>query len=376
MLALLATNVAISQQREIEALKNLGLENIQVIVDDGNCYVSFDDKVYRGVARGIEAVIGAIEAIDSTKVIHLLVQRNGIPQLSVVAHHGDNELTVSYDTQPLKEQFEGVKRENKSLGKVDFVLYPELFLENSWLDKWYGVAVNLSPAIELSLWPGAKMTAQAVIPIYTNMLDEKQYIRPGVIALRQDIRLHNQLYGSLSVGNFTEDRMGVDATLNYYTKDGRWNIGARAGLTGSSTFYGGEWVVSKWKRYTWSGWLSYYIPCYQLELTGQVMQMIYGDQGIYGSARRYFNNVSVGLYAMYTAGVANGGFTFSVALPGQRRGKRSGAIRATYPEYFTRVYRAKNGINTLTGFGYETSPTAGSMQDFYNPNYIRNQLLK
>lgn len=369
------SKVATSQEREIEILKELGFENIQVVVDNSNSYISLDDRVYRGVVRGIEEVVSAMHQIDSTKTLNILLQNNGIPQISVIVPSDNNDITITYQTQELKELFKEVKQENSSFGKVDLVLYPELFLENSWLDKLYGVAVNLSPAVELSLWRGAKVTGQVVIPLYTNMLDEKQYIRPGVIAFSQYIRLYDQLYSTISIGNFTDDRIGVDATLNYYTKNGRWNIAARAGLTGSSTFYAGIWEVSMWRRFTWSGSASYYVPKYQLELTGQVMQMVYGDKGVYASARRYFDNVSVGLYAMITNGVANGGFTFSVALPTQRRAKRNGTVRVTYPEYFTRVYKARNGSKTLTGFSYDTSPTSGSMQDFYNPYYIKNQFI-
>ena len=60
----------------------------------------------------------------------------------------------------------------------------ELFLQNSWLDKLYGVAVNFSPAIRMDLWKGAVLTGQVVLPVYTNMTDFRKYIRPGVITLR------------------------------------------------------------------------------------------------------------------------------------------------------------------------------------------------
>lgn len=373
MVLLLLFNVGYGQQQEIEALEAMGLENIKVIKDGSESYISLQDNVYRGVTRGISEVVNTLYQIDSTQTYNLLIEEDGIPRISVTAK-SISDITASYDTEEIVEKLKDEKVYNSSFGKLSFVLYPELFLENSWLDKLYGVAVNISPAVELSLWRGAMLTAQVVIPIYTNMQDEKQYIRPGVIAFRQDLRLINQLYGSFSIGNFTEDRMGADATVNYYTKDGSWNFGARAGLTGSSTFYGGEWAVSKWKRVTWSGWASYYISRYNLEMKGEVVQMIYGDRGVRGSMQRYFKDVSVGFYAMLTDGYANGGFTFSVPLPGQRRSKRDHRVSVTYPEYFTRVYRARNGIEELKGFSYETRPDAGSFGNFYNPQHINSYI--
>lgn len=366
---LLLFNVGYGQQQQIEALEAMGLENIKIVKDGSESYISLQDNVYRGVKLGVSEIVNTLYKIDSTQTYNLLIEQDGIPKIAIKALPSGG-VKASYDTENFVERLKGETVHNSRFGKLSFVLYPELFLENSWLDKLYGVAVNISPAAELSLWRGALLTAQVVIPIYTNMQDEKQYIRPGVIAFRQDLRLMNQLYGSLSIGNFTDDRMGVDATINYYTKDGGWNLGARAGLTGSSTFYGGEWKLSKWKRVTWSGWASYYVSRYNLEMKGELVQMTYGDRGVRGSMQRYFGNVSVGFYAMMTGGYANGGFTFSVPLPGQQRSRRSGRVNVTYPEYFTRVYRARNGVGELKSMDYDTRPDVGSLANYYNPQYI------
>lgn len=365
--------ISYGQQQSVEVLEAMGLENIRVVSDGEQSYIAIQDNVYRGVARGVSDVVDALRAIDSTRRYNLLIEEVGVPRLKITALPS-GEISASYDTEQLVGKFKGSEVYNRSFGKLSIVLYPELFLENSWLDKLYGVAINISPTAELSLWRGAMLTAQAVIPIYTNMEDEKQYIRPGVIAFRQYARLMNQLYGSFSVGNFTDDRMGVDAELNYYSKSGGWNFGARVGVTGSSTFYGGEWAVSRWRRVTWNGWSSYYISRYNLAVRGEVVQMVYGDIGVRGSMQRYFKDVSVGFYAMITDGYTNGGFLFSIPLPGQRRSKRNRRICITYPEYFTRVYRARNGVYGLKGFGYETRPDVGSFGNFCNPQYVNSYI--
>ncbi len=362
-----------AQEQELETLKALGFENIRVLREGSQSYIALQDDVYMGVNRGLQQIISRLSEVDSTRVYNILLQQEGIPKIAVYSS-ASGGLSSSFDTQELVDKLEGVEKHNSSFGKLDIMLYPELFLENSWLDKWYGVAVNFSPAAELSLWPGAELTAQVVIPLYTNMLDEKQYIRAGVIAFRQSLRLSNQLYGEVAVGNFTSDRMGVDAAVNYYTKDGSWNFGARAGLTGSSTFYGGNWVVSTWQRVTWSGWASYYVSRYDLALKGEVVQMTYGDRGVRGTMQRYFKDVSIGLYAMSTGGYTNGGFTFSSPLIGNRRGKRDRAVRVSYPEYFNRTYRAINGREGLQGYSYETRPDAGSFGGFYNPQHIEKYI--
>ncbi len=373
MLLLLISTAARGQEQEVEVLKALGFENIRVINEGSQSYIALQDDVYMGVNRGLRQIIDRLGEVDSTRVYNILLEQEGVARMAVYSC-GNGVVSSSFDSQALIDKLEGAERYNSSFGKLDIIFYPELFLENSWWDKWYGVAVNLSPAAELSLWRGAELTAQVVIPLYTNMQDEKQYIRPGVIAFRQSLRLSNQLYGEVSVGNFTNDRIGVDAAVNYYSKDGSWNFGARAGFTGSSTFYGGEWVVSTWQRVTWSGWASYYVSKYDLALKGEVVQMIYGDRGVRGTMQRYFKDVSIGLYGMITDGYANGGFTFSSPLIGSKRGKRNRAVRVSYPEYFNRTYRAVSGREGLQGYSYETRPDAGSFGGFYNPQHIEKYI--
>ena len=39
-------------------------------------------------------------------------------------------------------------------GRVELVLYPQITLNNSWLDKIYGAVINIAPAVEARLWKG------------------------------------------------------------------------------------------------------------------------------------------------------------------------------------------------------------------------------
>ena len=80
----------------------------------------------------------------------------------------------------------------------------------------------------------------------------------------------------------------MDAVLRYQSANGRWGVGANAGLTGSSTCYGGEWVVSKWKRVTGSVWGRYNEPRYGLEIDLAAIRLVYGDMGGRLDIRRHF----------------------------------------------------------------------------------------
>lgn len=108
--------------------------------------------------------------------------------------------------------------------------------------------INIAPAVEARLWKGAAFTGQVILPVWNNMVGQMDYIRAGVLTLSQEFGLPGGAFGRVTVGNFTNNRMGADLKLRYVTPDDRWMFGLEGGVTGSSTFYEGKWQVSNWKR--------------------------------------------------------------------------------------------------------------------------------
>lgn len=364
-----------------QTLLSLGMEEIQVAQTDSVCTVAFEDNIYRGTYRGLAAVIEALRSLPETEqaaAYELVVLDDRIPRLLLTLPRQTAVLEVSYDTDEAMRRLKGKERRNKMAGRIDVVLYPELFLQNSWLDKLYGVAVNISPAIQMDLWKGAVLTGQVVLPVYTNMTDFRKYIRPGVITLRQEFRLPGGVSGRLTAGNFTGNRMGVDAGLRYQPARGRWLVGANVGLTGSSTCYGGEWVVSTWRRVSGSVWGRYNEPHYGLQIDLAAVRLVYGDMGARLDCRRYFGEVTVGVYGLFTDGEMNGGFHFALPIPGTKRGKRR-AVRFRLPEYFAHEYRARHGGSygdELLGYSYEVRPDENGSRGYDAPDFVKKEILR
>ena len=230
----------------------------------------------------------------------------------------------------------------------------------------------------MDLWKGAVLTGQVVLPVYTNMTDFRKYIRPGVITLRQEFRLPGGVLGRLTAGNFTGNRMGVDAALRYQPARGRWLVGANVGLTGSSTCYGGEWVVSTWRRVSGSVWGWYNEPHYGLQIDLAAVRLVYGDMGARLDCRRHFGEVTVGVYGLFTDGEMNGGFHFALPIPGTKRGKRR-AVRFRLPEYFAHEYRARHGGSygdELLGYSYEVRPDENGSRGYDAPDFIKKEILR
>ena len=364
-----------------QTLLSLGMEEIRVAQTDSVCTIAYEDNIYRGTYRGLAAVIEALRSLPETEqaaAYELVVLDDRIPRLLLTLPRQTAALEVSYDTDEAMRRLKGKESRNRMAGRIDVVLYPELFLQNSWLDKLYGVAVNISPAIQMDLWKGAVLTGQVVLPVYTNMTDFRKYIRPGVITLRQEFRLPGGVSGRLTAGNFTGNRMGVDAGLRYQPARGRWLVGANVGLTGSSTCYGGEWVVSTWRRVSGSVWGRYNEPHYGLQIDLAAVRLVYGDMGARLDCRRHFGEVTVGVYGLFTDGEMNGGFHFALPIPGTKRGKRR-AVRFRLPEYFAHEYRARHGGSygdELVGYSYEVRPDENGSRGYDAPDFVKKEILR
>lgn len=375
-----------------QILLEMGMEDVRVNEADRVLCIAYEDNVYRGTYRGLAAVIHQLLGEQNVSTsIHLVILENRIPQIAIhipesaIKSYRDkemgwkdfiNQLGISYDTDADMRMLEGAKVENRAAGKVDFVLYPQIMLNNAWLDKIYGVTINIAPAVEVGLWKGASFTGQVIFPIWNNMKGEMDYIRPGMLVVRQELRLPHNVFAAVSAGNFDADRMGVAASLLYRLNNDRWAFGLDAGLTGSSTFYEGQWELSQWKRLSGSALVRYNESRHHLEFDLRAMRFIYGDYGVRADCTRHFGEVSVGLYAMYTDGEANGGFHFAIPLPRKKRSVRR-AVRVRLPEYFDWEYEAQSGNEYAArrlGRTFDTRPDENRSRMYYNPAFIRGNL--
>lgn len=375
-------------------LRQMGMENIREAADPEGVYLCWEDPVYRGPVRGLAEILRTLAVQeDLVQDTHLVILENGLPQILVKVSAADwadyrkeriswadfvNRLLLTYETDDVMRRFSGTKTEHRSAGRVDFVVYPQLQLRNSWLDKIYGASVNIAPAVEMQLWKGASFTGQVIFPIWNNMVGEMDYIRAGILTLRQEIRLPKRWMASLTVGNFTQQRIGADLQFTWRTANDRWLLGARGGLTGASVVQEGRWQVSRWERLSGAVWGRYFEPHYQLELELTAVRYIYGDYGARLDCVRHFGETTVGLFAMVSGGEANGGFSFSVPLPRKKRMQRK-AVRIRLPEYWGLTYEAQSGneyAERRLGRRYQTDPVVSRTNRFYNPDYVRKQLMR
>ena len=289
-------------------------------------------------------------------------------------------MRISVDTDNAMKVLEkSEKPENTSTWKVDVVIYPDLFLENNTFDELYTYAINLNPAVEMALWKGAKATAQVILPIATNLTGEMKRVRPGIITISQDVRLKHNLFGRLTVGNFTDNRIGAQMAIKYRTDNGRAEVGAQMGVTGFSAVSADEgWYIGTKMRVNASVTASYYEPHTNLQFDLSANRYVFGDYGIRGDCTRHFGEYAIGLFGIYTSGEINGGFHFAIPLPG-KKWNRKGFFRVKPADYFAWTYSmVAHGkyIDEQMGKSYYTRPDENRSGGFYQPDYIRYFLIK
>lgn len=249
-------------------------------------------------------------------------------------------------------------------GRAQVVVYPQLSLVNSWLDKLYGVSVNLAPALQVKLWKGGEFRGQVIFPLWTNLDGPSEYIRAGVITLSHEMEILSGFHGRLTVGNFTNYRMGADLRLRYILPNGRWMWGIRGGLTGASTFNHGKWQLSKWKRVSAEVMTKFNIPSWNMDIKLAGHRFLFGDYGARIDCRRRFGQTIAGVYAMIAGGKANGGFHFAVRLPQWWSKKK---FRIALPDYYQMEYSAQTGneyFKRRLGETYQTHPGEGGSVDY------------
>lgn len=397
---LLSVNPAISQTTaEIVEIKliNTGFENIRVNAEHEKYTISFENNIYRWNVRALSTALDTISKYVSEDASLSIVQLSlDIPQIvtevdatewlkfrkgDLEKQNLDSTLKVSYKTSGVWNQLKHNKPLNRNTVKFDFVFYPQLYLTNLFFNSIYEVQFNIAPALEFSLWKGSQFIAQVIFPIYSDPTvygEEGNKIRPGFLVLSQNFRFDGPWFGNVSLGNFNNHRYGLDFTIGHPFKNPRWDIGFNAGLTGSSVFTSNGWEVGELNTLTFFVGAGYFLPRFNLRFDVKAGRFLQGDYGGRFDLTRMFGETTIGFYASYTVtepggdGNPNAGFHFSIPFPPGKRFKHK-TLRVNVPRYFDWEYNGATDF--IYGQDFESQPNENRSEDYFNPIYIKEELL-
>ena len=393
LLCLLLSPVLLQAQQPDDSIARLlasgGFENIRLLRRNDTLFVGLENRVWRWEVRGAaEALKRMMPGVDSHAVVSLTLHRNGIPVTTLVvsrrqydnllagrmkiSQFADSVVTLLSD-RGYRNTIGRLHSINRSFHKADVVVFPQLKVQFGNFLHPLEFQFNIAPVVQVNILKGMTLTAQAIFPVYSNILGDPQgnTIRPGLVVLSQSFRLPHQFYATASAGYFTNDRYGLSGKVHKFLFNGRLAIGATAGYTGRVQLIGGAFNYTSMHVPTWFCDASYRVAIWDLTLGAGYGSFIDRDRGWRADVTRQFGEVSIGFFAMKSGSVVNGGFNFIVPLPLRRHGTKN-RIRVRPAPYVPWEYRAKGLPNY--GRTFSTGNVSEEMMFEMNPDYIRRGL--
>lgn len=371
----------------VDALVEMGFENVGWTEDDNERVYVLENSAYRIQGVGIGKAIDVIQknGLAEGKSCRVIVLNNNIPQLSLCYRpiKGDTvpqverkDWDASYELGDTWKEARKVKLKNRSLFKIDVLVYPQVAFKNLVITQIYQVLFDLSPAIEVSLWKGMKLTAQVKLPVYNDgygYLEDK--IHPGHLTISQSFRLPYNVFGKVTVGYFNADRYGIDAEFSHPFKDERFSVMGRVGYTGIGYWDSFKLHYDTDKTWTWTLGGSFFWPQFNTQFNLKVEQYLMEDRGVKAEMIRHFRYCSIGFYAMKAKHArANGGFRFQVLLPPYKYKRYKQWPRINTSANMGIVYNSGNERYYYKEYKAETSDNIMEKNSF-NPYFIKSELL-
>ena len=362
-------------------LSREGFFNVRSAETDSMVVFTIENDRYKiqseGVARAVSIIEGA--GLAAEKPVRLIVTEYKTPQISVNFDPGIGDWKA---TTRLDEGWDLVRKQKKlndSFGKVSIVVYPQVALKNLIINQVYQSLWVLSPALEVSLWPGMKFSYQLQFPIFNDGYGRyESKIHPSMITLSQRFRdpWNLNITGRLSVGTFSGARFGAALQLKYYFPNERFSLDGQAAYLG--VYYFDSFNLhfdAKNMAFRWNVAANYYDPNYQTQFTLRMQKFLQGDLGIKFEMIRHFKHCSIGVYAMkgLDGGKTNGGFRFQIALPPYRMKRHGYWPTVTTSANMGMVYNANNEQFYYKEFKSEASDNIMTINAL-NPLYVTRQI--
>jgi hypothetical protein len=370
-----------------QKLKDMGYENIRWIDTDEERIYTIENDAYKLSGVGIGHAIDVIQqdGLPKDKKCRLIVTKLDIPQLSLTYSPALSDTltasreawSASYEVEDSWKKVKHEKKTNSSFGDIDILVYPQLYFKNYIITQIYQVLFELSPALEVKLWPGAKATAQIVLPVYNDGYGTTAgKVHPGYLTLEQNFRLPYRIQATATVGTFDYDTYGADFKIFYPFKDERFSVDGRLGLVKLGYWKGFSFQYNDESTQYWSVGGNFFWPMFNTQFKLHAEQYILKEKGVKFEMIRHFRYASVGFYAEKAEHAkSNGGFRIFINLPPYKQ-KRFACHQI--PRISTSL---GTGITYNAGnekyyykMPYSNASENISKDNQYNPYYIKSEL--
>lgn len=357
-----------------------GFTNVRFADTGSSLLFTIENDKHKVQADGVKEALELIQSsgLDEQKTWKVFVTNRNVPEISITKETG-YQWTALYDLGDDWDIVKKEKKKNSSLFNVDLVVYPQLALENIILNQVYWWKFNLSPALEVSLWPGMKLSAMLKLPVYNDgygPLEDK--VHPGNLTLSQRFRTLDKLQGKLTLGYFSNDTYGADLHLKYPLPDPRFTLDGRLGYVGDGYWDGMKLYYNTHMRFLYAAGVNFYWPQFKTQISAKAQRWVRGDHGFKMEMIRYFRHAAIGIYAETASGLGakpNGGFRFQVTLPPYKYKRYKKFPRITTSDQMGLIYNGSNEMFYYKEYKAEASDNILEENEL-NPFYIQSVLNK
>jgi hypothetical protein len=364
-----------------------GFENVAVVQENQDLIVTYENRRFRDELAAAKEVIAAILSLAKEELnVTLIPQNRKIPLVAIHLDVNKGAETangksstaagwavteVNLDFAASWKKLQAIPRANASTWKIDVAVHPQVHAEFATYNNPVAPQINLAPALNTSLWKGMSILAQLIFPLYNELEKEGDYVRPGLLAVNQVLRLPRNIFVSASIGYFTQNRYGFDIEAQKYFLNGRASVGANWGYTGYASYFKGTWSYSPVEHQIMLLNSEFRLPRFDLSLRATYGKFLYQDTAWRVDLVRQFKEADFGFFVLRSEGETNTGFHFSVPIFPPKH-LRAGRARIRTAEYFTWEYRYKGFPDS--GVLYDTGNRIHNFMKRLNPNYVKNQV--
>lgn len=373
-----ARSQVLDTEKTLEDLEYEGFMNLRAVEDSTSLVITLENDRYKIESEGFAHALEVIERQDLPldKPTEVIATSRGVPQVTM---RYDPEVGTWKTTSRVKSwnKVRKIKPVNNSFGKFDIVVYPQVSLMNLIITQVYQSLWQISPALEVSLWPGAKFTYQIKIPIFNDGYGYlESSIHPGMISLSQMFRdpWNWNVTGRVTLGVFSNSRFGAALDLKYIFPNERFWVDAQLALL--CPYYFDKFVMhyDADPDFRWFASVNYYWPYAKTQFTLRGQRFLYGDYGAKFEMIRHFRHCSIGFYAEKAKYAhTNGGFRFQIALPPYRFKRKGNLPRITTSGEMGLVYNANNEQIYYRETKIEASDNI-MQSNYFNPYYIDSEI--
>lgn len=359
-------------------LVEAGFSKVRAAETDSYVIYTVENDAWKLQADGFAEAASIVSGgIPEGKGVKIIATEYDVPQLTMTLDPSSRRWST---TTRLDESWDLVRREKKlndTFGKVDIVIYPQVAFMNLIINQVYQSLWQISPALEVSLWPGMKFSYQMVFPIYNDgYAADNGRIHPGMVTLSQRFRdpWHLNVRGKLTVGAFSNSRYGAALEMSYFFPNERFSLDTQLGLVGYYSWSGFKFQYLKEFDFVWNVAANYWCQPLGTQFTLRAQKFLYGDMGLKYEMIRHFRRCSVGLYAEKAFDAQlNVGFRFQAALPPFRQKRRGYIPRVKTSAQMGMSYNANNELYYYKEFRAEASDNI-MQKNAFNPLYVNAEL--